>query len=148
MIFEMTTGAVNSLNGRLPVKTLGGIQASGEPSIRPPSVPGVTTNLYHNHAESKYVRFSCGCISSLENLWRGPRRSISVLLCHGVHSASNRGEFEIRQTSVTVVIDENAGLAKGYQRDQKLPKENTCPIQVSVYGVVHVKMVETFGDIQ
>ena len=69
------------------------------------------TNLYHNHAESKYVRFSCNRISSLKNLRCSPCRDISVLQCYGVRSANNRTELEIRQTSVAVVIDENAGLA-------------------------------------
>ena len=68
------------------------------------------TNLYYNHAESKYIRFSCDRIGSLQNLWRGPRHSISVLLPYGVRSTNNRSKLEIRQTSVTVVIDENAGL--------------------------------------
>jgi len=31
---------------------------------------------------------------------------------------------------------------------QKRLKGNTCPIQVSMYSVVRVKIVETFGDIQ
>ena len=68
------------------------------------------TNLYHNHAECKYVRFSCDCISSLQNLWRGPCCSISGLLRYGVRSADNRSKLEIRQTSVTIVIDKSVGL--------------------------------------
>ena len=73
------------------------------------------TNLYHNHAECKYVRFRCDRIGSLQNLWRGPCCSISGLLRYGVRSPNDRSKLEIRQTSVTVVIDENAGLAKGYR---------------------------------
>ena len=72
------------------------------------------TNLYHDHAESKHVRFTCDCIGTPEDLWRGPRRSISIHLCRRVHSVNNRGELEIRQTSVAAMIDENAELAKGY----------------------------------
>jgi len=68
------------------------------------------TNLYHNHAESKYVRFSCDRLCSLQNLWRGPRRSIFVLLRYRTRSAGNRSNLETRQTSVTALIDENAGL--------------------------------------
>ena len=68
------------------------------------------TNLYHNHAESKYVHFSCDLLGSLQNLWRGPRRSILVLLRYGTRAAGNRGNLETRQTSVTALIDENAGL--------------------------------------
>ena len=68
------------------------------------------TNLYHNHAESKHVRFSCDRLGSLQNLWCSPYRSIFVLLCYGVRSKDNRSKFEIRQTSVAIVIDENAGL--------------------------------------
>jgi len=45
------------------------------------------------------------------------------------------------------MIDENVGLTKGYQRDPKQLKENTYPFQVSVRGVVRVKVVKTFGDI-
>ena len=71
---------------------------------------GTWTNLYHNHAERKYVRFPCDRIGSLQNLWRGPCRSRSVFLCYGVHSASNREKIETRQTSVAVVIDEDVGL--------------------------------------
>ena len=45
------------------------------------------------------------------------------------------------------MIDENVGLTKGYRRDPKRLKENTCPFQVPVHGVVGVKVVKTFGDI-
>lgn len=50
---------------------------------------------------------------------------------------------------MAVVIDENAGLvAKVIGEAQKRPKEKTCPVQVSVYDVIRVKIAETFGDIQ
>ena len=60
---------------------------------------------------------------------------------------NSRSKLEIRQASVTVEINENAGLVKGYQCGPKGPKENTCPFQISMYGVVLVKVVETFGNI-
>ena len=46
------------------------------------------------------------------------------------------------------MTDENAGLTKGYQWAPSWPKEHTHLIQVSVYDVVCVKVVETFGYIQ
>jgi len=64
------------------------------------------TDLHHDHAESEYVCFACDRTDSLEDLWCGPRR----------------------QMSVAVKIDENVELARGYQWDPKLPEENTCPI--------------------
>ena len=73
------------------------------------------TNLYDNHTESEHVRFPCDCVGSLESLRRDPSRSISVHLRCRAHSANNRGKLEVRQTSVAVVIDENAELAKGYR---------------------------------
>ena len=73
------------------------------------------TNLHHNHAERKYIRFPCDRIRSLKNLRCDQRRSISSPLRYGVHSADNRDELKIGQTSVAVVIDENGGLAKSYQ---------------------------------
>ena len=73
------------------------------------------TDLYHNHAERKCIHFLCDLIGSLKNLWRGPCCNISVLLRYGVRCANNQSKLKIRQTSVTVVIDENAGLAKGYR---------------------------------
>ena len=64
-------------------------------------------------------------------------------------SADNRGKLKIRQTSVAIVTDENAGLTRGYPARQKQPKENTYPIQVPVYyGVVHVKIIEAFRYVQ
>ena len=71
------------------------------------------TNLYHNHSESKYVRFPCDHIGTLQDLWRGPCRSISVLLCCEVRSQSNRGKLKPRQTSMAAAIDKNAGLVTG-----------------------------------
>ena len=68
------------------------------------------TNLYYNHAESKYIHFSCDRTGSLQNLRCNPCCSVSILLRYGAHSANNRGKLEIRQTSVVIVIDENAGL--------------------------------------
>ena len=61
----------------------------------------------------------CDFISPLENLWRGQRHSIYVLLHYVVRSANNRSKPETRQTSVTLVIDEDAELTKGYRRDPK-----------------------------
>ena len=72
------------------------------------------TNLYYNHSESKHVRFKCDCIHSLENLGHSPCHSVFIGLRCGVHSANDRSELEISQTSVVVVIDENVGLARSY----------------------------------
>jgi len=47
---------------------------------------------------------------------------------------------------MAIVIDENAGLVARVIGEAQ--KENTYPIQVSVYYVVRVKIIETFGDIQ
>ena len=63
------------------------------------------TNLYHNHAESKHVRFLCDRIGALQNLWRGPRRSVPAFLYYRARSTNNRGKLEICQTSVAAVID-------------------------------------------
>ena len=49
---------------------------------------------------------------------------------------------------MAVAIYENSGLVKGYQGGPNRPNENIYSIQVSVYGVVCVKVVETFGHIQ
>ena len=51
--------------------------------------------------------------SNLGN-WRGPYCRISTFLCHRVHSTNNRRKLEIGQMTVVVVINKNAGLAKGY----------------------------------
>ena len=80
------------------------------------------TNLYHDHAECKYIRFPSDRISSLVNLWRGPRRSVFIGLRCRVHSTKDRSELEIRQTSMTVVIDENImqlRVIDGAQNDSK-----------------------------
>ena len=69
-------------------------------------------------------------------------------MCRRAHSANNRRKLDISQTSVAVAADENSGLAKGYQWDSNRSKENIYPIQVSVYSVVRVKIVETFSYIQ
>ena len=78
--------------------------------LPPPPRPGVTTNLYHNHAESKYISSSCDFINSFENLWRDPCPDISVPQSCGARPMNNRRKLEIRQTGVTVVIDEDAAL--------------------------------------
>lgn len=67
-------------------------------------------NLYHDHAESKHVRSHW----IPEDLWRGPRRGISV---------NNRDKLEIHQTSLAVMIDKNIELGKGYQRVPKQPEK-------------------------
>ena len=92
-------------------------QASDDPTIYPPLILGAArTNLYHDHAKCKHIRFPCEyCIGSLENFWRSPRHGVFTGLCCQVHSASDRSELEIRQTSMTTAIDENIGLAMGYQ---------------------------------
>ena len=61
---------------------------------------------------------------------------------------NGRGKSEICQTSVAVVTDKNSGLVKGYWGGPNRPDENIYPIQVPVYDVVRVKIVETFGHIQ
>ena len=61
---------------------------------------------------------------------------------------NSRGKPEIGQTSVAVVTDKNSGLVKGYRGGPNRPDENIYPIQVSVYDVVRVKIVETFSHIQ
>ena len=60
----------------------------------------------------------------------------------------DRSELETRQTSMAVVIDENIGLADGYQRGPKLLEEDAYPFQVSVCGVICVKITKAFGYIQ
>ena len=112
MIFGTMTGAANPLNGGLPVKTWGTIQMSDEPL---PPISSVTTDLNHNHSEGKHVRFLRDRTSSLQNLWRSPCRRISIFLSCGVYSANNRTKFEIGQTGVTVVTDENGELVKGHR---------------------------------
>jgi len=79
------------------------------------------TNLYHNNPKGKYVRFLCDCTSSLENLRCGSYRSVPVYLRCRAHPTNNRGNPEIRQASMTVVIDENVELANGYQWGPKQP---------------------------
>ena len=108
------------------------------------------TDLYHYHAKSEDVPFPGGFIASLEDLWRGPRRSISLCLSYGtrVQSPDNCGEPEIRQTRVAAAVDENVGLDQGHQYGLKRSRENTCPLQVSVYRKVCMKIVETFCNIQ
>jgi len=89
-----------------------------EPSIPLASTLGMVrygTNLHYNHSKSKHVRFPRNCIRSPNNLWRGPGNSVFIGLPCGVRSTNDRSELEIHQTSVTVVIDENIGLAEGYQ---------------------------------
>ena len=77
------TGVVKLLNGYLPVKTLHGIQMSGEPSIPPRATVGVwRTNLCHDHTKSENICFRCRFIASLENLWRGPCLSICLYRRH------------------------------------------------------------------
>ena len=73
------------------------------------------TNLDHNHAESKCIRFTRDYTNSLENFWRGPCRGIFIDLRCGIHFTNDRSELEIRQTSVAIMINENVGLAKGYR---------------------------------
>ena len=107
----------------------------------------MTTDLHYNHSETKDVRFPCDRASSLQNLWRSPCRRISDFLSCGAHSANNRTKLQISQPSMTIITDENGGLVKGYRRGLNEPNEKTYPIQVSVYGVVRVKVVETFGYI-
>ena len=106
------------------------------------------TNLYHNHAECKYVRFPCDRINSFGNLWRSPRRSVLIGLHRRVDSANDRSELKIRQTSVTVMIDENVGLAKGYRRGSERLEGNAHPFQVSVCDAVCVKILKAFGHVQ
>ena len=106
------------------------------------------TNLYHDHAERKYIQLSCDRIGSLKDLWRGPCHSISVLPHSGVRSAKNRGKLEIRQTSVTIVINENARLVTRVIDEAEITQRKTYPIQGSMYDMVRVKIVETFGHIQ
>ena len=109
---------------------------------------GTKTNLYHNHAECKYVRFPCDRIDSFGNLWRSPHRSVLIGLHRRVDSANDRSELKIRQTSVTVMIDENVGLAKGYRRGSERLEGNAHPFQVSVCDAVCVKILKAFGYVQ
>ena len=106
------------------------------------------TNLYHDHAECKYIRFLSDRISSLVNLWRGPRRSVFIGLRCGVHSTNDRSELEIRQTSMTVVIDENIMLVKGHRWSPERFEEYSYSFQVSVCDVVCVKVAKAFGHVQ
>jgi len=71
-------------------------------------------NLYHDRAETKHARSTYDCIGFLEDLWRGPRRSISV---------NNPDNPEILQTSEAVMVDKNIELAKGYQGIPKQPEK-------------------------
>ena len=50
--------------------------------------------------------------------------------------------------SVAIVTNENPGLAKGYRWGPNRLNENIYPIQVSMYNVVCVKIIETFSNIQ
>ena len=116
------TEVVSSSDGCLPVKTLGGIQMSDErsiPHLQHQVGQGAGTNLYYNHSKIKHVRFPCSCVHSLENLWRVPSSGIFISLGCGVHCTIDRSELEIRQTSVAIAVDENIGLADGYQRSPK-----------------------------
>ena len=110
-------GALESLNGCLPVKAYTGIQTSSELSVASPPAPGVKTDLYDYHAEGEHVRFLCDLVSSHENLWRGPPRSIPLGLSYmdGVHSTSNYRKPEIRQAGVASMVNKNIGLDKGYR---------------------------------
>ena len=74
------------------------------------------TNLDDDRAKSEHVRFLRDFISSHEYLWCSPPRSIPLWLGYknGAYSVNDRGEPEIRQTSVAAVVDKNIGLAKGY----------------------------------
>ena len=65
IIFKIMNGALESLNGCLPVKVYTGIQTSSELSVASPPAPGVKTDLYDYHAESKHVRFLCDFIGAL-----------------------------------------------------------------------------------
>ena len=76
IIIVMTSGVLELPNGYPPVKTLNGVQMSINHLFLSP-VLVVRTNLYHNHAKSKYVCFSCIFIASLKNLRCGPPHSIS-----------------------------------------------------------------------
>lgn len=60
----------------------------------------------------------------------------------------DRGKLVIRQTSAAGVIDENAGLSKSYRKDLNRSKENTYSLQVSMYGVIRVKIFEAFSRVQ
>ena len=106
------------------------------------------TDLYHDHSEPKDVRFLRSRTTSLQNLWRGPCSRISLILCCRVHPTNNRRKPEISQASVAVGANDNSGLAKGYRWGPNRPNENIYPIQISVYGVVRVKILETFSYIQ
>ena len=89
------------------------------------------TDLYHDHAKSEDVPFPSGFIASPEDLWRGPRRSISLCTSYGiaVRSPDNCGEPEIRQTRVAVIANENVGLGKGHQCDQNDPGKILAPFK-------------------
>ena len=87
----------------------------------------MATDLHYNHSETKDVRFLCDRASSLQNLWRSPCHRISSFLSCGAHSANNRTKFEIGQTSVTIVTDEDGGLAEGYRWGLNGPNENIYP---------------------
>ena len=78
-IFKTMDGVLKLLNGYFPVKAWSNIQMSGGMSIPSPLVigaGGARTNLYHNHAKSKNVRFLCHFVRPLENLRRGPPHSV------------------------------------------------------------------------
>jgi len=108
------------------------------------------TNLYRDHAKSENICLRCCFIASLENLWRGPCRSVSPYWRHKnrIQPANKRSKSEIRQTGMTVVVDDNVGLAKCCQYGLKRHREVTCPFQVTVYCTVCVKVVETLRHIQ
>jgi len=150
-MFEVMIVVVSSPKGCFPVKTLGSIQISDRPSVPPSQYQrgqDTGTNLYHNHPKSKHICLPCDCIGSPDNLWHGPCRSEFIDLRCEAHSTNDRSELKIRQTSVAAVINENIGLAKGYRSDSERVEENAHPFQVSVYGVVRVKIVKTFGYVQ
>jgi len=146
MIFEMMTSVVSSLNGLLPEKTLSTIQTLGEPSTtrverhvnRPLSQPSqrqtrpIPVRSYQLPQESPVLSMPrCTRPTAPESSFREqPRKT---------RNPSNEHDRRDRQGC-------RACLQLSVR--SKTTLKNTCPSQVSVCGVVCVKIVETFGDIQ
>ena len=81
-IFEIAIADLNSPNGCLPVKTLRFECQANRHNLSTYTwqrAQGILrTNLYHNHAEGKDIRFSCIFITCFNNFRRGPPGSISL----------------------------------------------------------------------
>ena len=88
-------------------------------------------DLYHNHAKRIDVCLSCDPVAVHDNLWRGPPRAISLNLGYenGIQPTNNGGKAKIRQTSAATVVDENVGLEKVVDTDERGRGEAPAPFK-------------------